>query len=257
MKKLLGLLLLTLFFNSCATKKEIVYFYEGSETLNGQENLLNYEPTIQPNDVLKIKVSSSSISEEIVAPFQEKMPAQQAGGGQSPSVTGYLVGPGGWIQFPVLGTIHVGGLTRTEIQVKLSELIEEYVKDPIIDVRIINYSVTVLGEVRNPGRIQITDGRISMPELIAMAGDITYEGKRENIKIIREIDGVKQIGEIDMTSNDLFNSPFFYLKQNDIVYIEPTYRAVKSAGFFTSYQGIISVGTTIISLYLLINSLSL
>jgi polysaccharide export outer membrane protein len=94
-----------------------------------------------------------------------------------------------------------------------------------------------------------------MPELIAMSGDITYNGRRENIKIIREVNGIKTVGHIDMTESDLFDSPFFYLKQNDLVYVEPTYRAVKSAGFFTSYQGIISVGTTIISLYLLINNL--
>ena len=94
-----------------------------------------------------------------------------------------------------------------------------------------------------------------MPELIAMSGDITYNGKRENIKIIREVNGVKTVGYIDMTESNLFDSPFYYLKQNDLVYVEPTYRTVKSAGFLSSYQGIVSVGTTIVSLYLLINSL--
>jgi polysaccharide biosynthesis/export protein len=258
MKKLLGLLLLTLLFNSCATKKEIVYFYEGSENLNGQENLLDYEPKIGKNDVLRINVSSSSINEEIVKPFQMKTGGQQSGGGgQNPSLTGYLVSPEGTINFPVLGEVSVEGLTRMDIQKHLEYKIQNYVKEPIVDVRIVNFSVTVLGEVGSPGRIQITDGRVTMPELIAMAGDITYDGKRENITIIREEAGVRKIGTIDMTSTALFSSPYFYLKQNDIVYVEPTYKAVKSAGFFTSYQGIISVGTTIISLYLLINSLSL
>ncbi|GAA4321178.1 polysaccharide biosynthesis/export family protein [Pontixanthobacter gangjinensis] len=257
MKKLLWLLTITICLNSCATKEEIVYFYEGQEQLEGRKNLLDYEPKIEKNDVLRINVSSSSINEEIVAPFQMKTGGQQSGGGGSNnlSLNGYLVSPEGKINFPVLGEIKVVGLTRTEIQKKLEKEIELYVKDPIVDVRIVNFSVTVLGEVGSPGRISVTDERLSMPELIAMAGDITYDGLRENITIIREENGVTKVGKVDLTETDFFNSEFFYLKQNDIVYVEPSYRAVKSAGFFTSYQGIIGIGTTIISLYLLINSL--
>ncbi|CAL66949.1 polysaccharide biosynthesis/export family protein [Christiangramia forsetii] len=257
MKKLFGLFVLALFFTSCATKDEIVYFYEGKESLEGQKNLLNYEPKIEKNDVLRINVSSSSINEEIVEPFQMKTGGQQSGGGggQNSSLTGYLVSPDGMINFPVLGEIKVEGLTRTEIQKKLEREIEVYVKDPIVDVRIMNFRVTVLGEVGSPGRVEIQDGRISMPELIAMSGDITYDGRRENITIIREENGIKKIGHLDMTKTNLFQSPYFYLKQNDIVYVEPSYRRVKSAGFFSSYQGIISIGTTLISLYLLVNSL--
>ena len=255
MKKLLALLLFSTLF-SCATKEEIVYFYEGKENLEGQQLLIDYEPQIEKNDVLRINVSSSSVNEEIVAPFQMRTGSQQTGGaGQSLSLTGYLVSPEGYINFPVLGKVKVEGLTRTEVQDKLEEEIEYYLKNPIVDVRIVNFSVTVLGEVGSPGRVQITDGRISVPELLAMSGDITYNGRRENITIIRQENGVRKVGTIDMTTSDFFESEFFYLKQNDLVYVEPTYRAVKSAGFFTSYQGIISLGTTIISLYLLINSL--
>ncbi|WP_339649144.1 polysaccharide biosynthesis/export family protein [uncultured Salegentibacter sp.] len=254
----LGLFLISsIIISSCATKDDVVYFH-GSESLEGKENLLDYEPRIEANDVLRINVSSSSVNEEIVEPFRMNQQGQGSGGGgggQNLSLTGYLVSPQGTINFPVLGTVEVEGLTRTAIQQKLEDQISEYVRDPVVDVRIVNFSVTVLGEVGSPGRVQITDGRITMPELIAMSGDITYNGRRENIKIIREVNGVKTVGHIDMTESDLFDSPFFYLKQNDLVYVEPTYRAVKSAGFFTSYQGIISVGTTIISLYLLINNL--
>ena len=257
MKKIIGLILLALCLNSCATKKEIVYFYDGKGNLDGSKNLLDYEPKIEKNDVLRINVSSSSINEEIVAPFQMKLGNQQSGGGgnQNQSLNGYLVSPEGQINFPVLGKVSVEGLTRSEIQKILEDEIGKFVKNPIVDVRIMNFSVTILGEVANPGRIQVSDGRISVPELIASAGDLTYDGKRENIKIIREENGIKKIGKIDLTQTDFFDSPYFYLKQNDIVYVEPSYRAVKSAGFFTSYQGIISLGTTIISLYLLINSL--
>jgi polysaccharide biosynthesis/export protein len=257
MKRLLTLVILPILLNSCATKKEVVYFYEGKNALDGQENILDYEPKIEKNDVLRINVSSSSINQELVAPFQLRTGGQQSqgGSGQNSSLSGYLVSPEGMINFPVLGEIQVEGLTRTEIQKKLENEIEAYVKDPVVDVRIVNFRVTVLGEVRGPGRVEITDGRVTMPELIAMVGDISYNGKRENVTIIREVNGVKEIGTIDMTRTDLFNSPYYYLKQNDIVYVEPTYRTVKSAGFFTSYQGIISIGTTIIGLYVLINGL--
>jgi len=248
--------MLSIIVSSCATKDDVVYFHN-SQSLEGKENLLDYEPKIEANDVLRINVSSSSVNEEIVAPFQMNQQGGQSGGGggQNLSLTGYLVSPQGTINFPVLGTVEVEGLTRTSIQEKLQKQIAEYVRDPVVDVRIVNFNVTVLGEVGAPGRVQITDGRVTMPELLAMSGDITYNGKRENIKIIREVNGVKTVGYIDMTESDLFDSPFYYLKQNDLVYVEPTYRTVKSAGFFTSYQGIISVGTTLVSLYFLINSL--
>ncbi|SHF91765.1 polysaccharide export outer membrane protein [Salegentibacter echinorum] len=256
LQKFTLLFLIILSVSSCATKDEVVYF-NNAQSLNGKENLLDYEPHIEKNDVLRINVSSSSVNEEITKPFQMNTQSNRSsgGGGQSQSLTGYLVSPAGTINFPVLGTVQVEGLTRTEIQRKLEGQIEEYVRDPVVDVRIVNFSVTVLGEVGGAGRIQISDGRVTMPELIAMSGGITYNGKRENVMIIREVNGVKSVGYIDMTETDLFDSPYYYLKQNDLVYVEPTYKAVKSAGFFTSYQGIISVGTTIISLYLLINSL--
>lgn len=248
--KQLGLFLIfSAVVSSCATKDDVVYF-DNSESLEGKENLLDYEPRIETNDVLRINVSSSSVNEEIVAPFQMNQQGQQAGGGggQNLSLTGYLVSPQGTINFPVLGTVEVEGLTRTAIQQKLQDQIAEYVRDPVVDVRIVNFSVTILGEIGSPGRVQITDGRITMPELIAMSGDITYNGKRENIKIIREVNGVKTIGHIDMTESDLFNSPFYYLKQNDLVYVEPTYGRMKSAGFFGSPGSILGLVSSVISL---------
>ncbi|MDT0647586.1 polysaccharide biosynthesis/export family protein [Zunongwangia sp. F260] len=216
------------------------------------ENILEYEPTIQPNDVLRINVSSQI--EEIVAPFQNRnSQSSGGGGGQNLALTGYLVDPEGFIQFPVIGEVEVGGKKRGEVQKLLQEQIRKYVTDAVVDIRIVNYSVTVIGEVN--ARVPVNDGRISMPELLATAGGIPYTGLRENILVIRQINGVKSVGRVDMTEADIFSNPYFYLRQNDIVYIEPTYRRVKSAGFFTSYQGIISIGTTIISLYLLINNL--
>jgi polysaccharide export outer membrane protein len=240
--------MLSIIVSSCATKDQVVYF-NNVQTLEGQANLLEYEPKIERNDVLRINVSSSSVNEEIVAPFQmNEQGGQSGGGGQNLSLTGYLVSPNGTINFPVLGTVDVEGLTRTEIQEKLQTQISEYVRDPVVDVRIVNFSVTVLGEVNSPGRVQITDGRITMPELLAMSGDVSYTGKRQNIRVIREVNGVKSVGFIDMTETDLFDSPYYYLKQNDIVYVEPTYARMKSAGFFGSPGAILGLVSSTLSL---------
>jgi len=249
MRKLVILVIISVSMFSCATKDQVVYF-NNVQKLQGTVNLLEYEPKIEKNDVLRINVSSSSINEEIVAPFQMNQQGQQggAGGGQNSSLTGYLVSPGGTINFPVLGTIEVEGLTRTEIQKKLESAISEYVRDPVVDVRITNFSVTVLGEVSSPGRKQVTDGRITIPELLALSGDVSYTGKRQNIRVIRETNGVKSVGFIDMTETDVFSSSYFYLKQNDIVYVEPTYARMKSAGFFGSPGAILGLVSSVLSL---------
>lgn len=251
MKKLLIAVIISSCLFSCATKDQVVYFNDVQE-LEGKVNLLDYEPKIEKNDVLRINVSSSSINPEIVAPFQMNQQgggqSSGGGGGQNLSLTGYLVSPEGTINFPVLGTIDVKGLTRTEVQAQLEDQISDYVRDPVVDVRIVNFSVTVLGEVGSPGRVQVTDGRVTMPELLAMSGDISYTGKRQNIRVIRESNGVKSVGFIDMTETDLFDSPYYYLKQNDIVYVEPTYARMKSAGFFGNPGAIIGLISSVIGL---------
>ena len=249
MRKFLFVLLIYGSLFSCATKDQVVYF-NNVQKLDGQENILDYEPKIEKNDVLRINVSSSSVNSEIVAPFQMNQQGMQSGGGggQNLSLTGYLVSPEGNINFPVLGSIEVTGLTRTQIQKKLEDQISDYVIDPVVDVRIVNFSITVLGEVGSPGRVQVNDGRITIPELLAMSGDISYTGKRQNIRVIREENGVKSVGFIDMTETDVFNSPFYYLKQNDIVYVEPTYARMKSAGFFGNPGAILGLVSSVLSL---------
>lgn len=248
-------IILIFLISSCSTRKEIVYFQD-AESLEGYENIMDYEPVIEENDVLRINVSS--MNEEVVRPFQNTGSQQGGGagggGGQNLSLTGYLVDPEGIIQFPVLGAVEVAGKTRSEIQKDIQNQVRDYVTDAVVDVRIVNFRVTVLGEVGNPGRVEVTDGRITIPELLAMSGDISYTGKRENILVIREVDGVKSIGRVDMTEADVFkNNPYYYLKQNDVVYVEPTYKQVKSAGLITNYGGIFSLITSAISLYFIFN----
>ncbi len=248
--KLLVVLIGFFVLTSCSTRKEIVFF-QGAEKLENMKSLVEFEPVFEVNDVIHVKVSS--LNEEVVAPFQMTTGGQGGGGGggqQSPALMGYMVDVDGNIQFPVLGKVRAAGISRSELESYLTEEIKTYVTDPVVAVRLLNFRVIVLGET-GQSVVPVENERISMPELLASVGGITYDGLRDNILVIREVDGVKSIGRVDMTSADVFSNPFYYLKQNDIVYVEPTLRKVKSAGFITSPTGLISIGTTIFSLIIL------
>jgi len=251
MKKNIIFLLSIIILTSCSTRKEIVYF-QGAERLQGMQAAMEFEPVFEVNDILHIKVTSQI--PEVAEPFQMTMGgrASTGGGGQqnNPALMGYMVDIDGNIQFPGLGTVSVAGKSRTELEQYLAGEIRNYVTDAVISVRLLNFRVVVLGET-GQSVVQVENERISVPELLATVGGITYDGKRDNIMIIREVDGIKSVGTVDMTSADVFKNPYYYLKQNDIVYVEPTYRKVKSAGFITNWQGLVSIATTAFSLIIL------
>ena len=238
-----------LIFSGCATREEIVYF-EDIEELQDLQAPENFVPEIEINDVLRIDVSS--LNDEVVEPFNFDLSQRASGGagGGNAILNGYLVEADGTIEFPVLGEINVLGMTRNELEKYLTRALREYVTDAVVRVRIVNFKVTVLGETGSQV-INVADGRISIPQAIAMSGDVSYDGQRENILIIRQHDDSISYGRVDLTSAKIFENPYYYLKQNDIVYVEPTYRRVKSAGFITSWQGIVSMITTAFSLYFL------
>lgn len=245
-KPLLGMLVFLL-FTGCATKEEVVYFQD-IEEIQDLDPPEDFVPEIEVNDVLRIDVSS--LNDEVVEPFQLDVSQQGGGGGGNAVLNGYLVEPDGTISFPVLGEVYVLGMTRNEVEEHLTEALEEYVTDAVVRVRIVNFKVTVMGETGS-SVLDVPDGRISIPQAIARSGDISYSGKRENILVIRQHAGELTYGRVDLTSAKVFENPYYYLKQNDIVYVEPTYRRIKSAGFITSWQGIVSMVTTAFSLYLL------
>jgi polysaccharide export outer membrane protein len=142
----------------------------------------------------------------------------------------------------------VANKSRSELEAFLTKEIKAYVTDAVVAVRIINFRVIVLGEAGGQTVVPVENERMSIPELFASVGGITYDGQRKNILVIRESDGVRSVGRVDITSADVFSNPYYYLKQNDIVYVEPTLRKVKSAGWVTSPMGLISIGTTIFGL---------
>lgn len=246
MKKILLVILIILSLSSCATKDEIVYF-QNIEQLKNIEALDQPEPVIEVNDLLRIRVSSAN--DDVVEPFNLDMGAVSGGGGGTDqSMLGYLVDTEGYISFPVIGEISVINKTTSELEEFLAEKLKRYMKDATVRVRLVNFKVTVMGEVGSEGVIKVPDEMVTIPEIIAMAGGITYNGQRENILVIRTNKGKTTYGRVDLTDASVFNDPYFYLKQNDIVYVEPTYRTVKSAGFFSSPGSILTIISSVLSL---------
>ncbi|RDK87338.1 polysaccharide biosynthesis/export family protein [Marinirhabdus gelatinilytica] len=249
MKNTLFVLLLSLFLGSCATKKEIVYFQDASE-LNNQKDSNFFEPIIEANDILHITVSS--LDGEVVAPFMKNTTNSNAINGRNPLLEGYLVNPEGYVQFPVLGKIKLSGKTRAEAIGDLTKRISEYVKDAVVDVRIMNFKITVLGAVNNPSVFTIGDERVSIPQALGLAGDLSQDGRRENIMIIRQEDGKQKVTRVDLTQTDFFKSPYYFLKQNDIIYVEPSLKGVKKSGFIPDVPALLSLVTIVLSTVILL-----
>jgi polysaccharide export outer membrane protein len=241
--------------SSCASRKNLVYFQD--EPLEVDQSMSSPEQLIYKTDDL-LTINVSAFVQETVAPFNLTV-AASTNNNSGLGIQGnlqlqtYLVDYNGNIEFPVLGTIKVAGLTRTELTEYLTKRISEYANDPIINVRLTNFTVTVLGEVSRPGMFTIQDERVTLIEALGMASDLTIYGKRQNVRLIREIDGKKKFTEIDLTSINTVNSPVYYLQQNDVIYVEPNKARVRSSSYNQNNGVIISaVGTlaTIVAIFL-------
>jgi polysaccharide export outer membrane protein len=244
MKKYFLLLVLISSLFSCATKKQILYFQD-VDSLDQAAINQTFEPIIEPNDILHI--SLSSIDKEVILPFQRITGLENNLGNDNAGLQGYLVDGNGMIRFPVVGDVEVGGKTRGDVERAIKTRLSEYVKDVVVDVRIMNFKVTVLGQVNNPGVFSVKDERITLPEAIGLAGDLTLDGKRNEVVVVREENGKRKVGRIDLTQTDFFNSPFYFLKQNDVVYVEPSLKGVKKSGFLPDIPAMLSLVTVILS----------
>lgn len=222
--KILNYLLLctTTLLMACSAPKEILYLQDIS--LIKEEPIdKNYEVIIHKDDLLAIIVNSKD--PELALPFNMPLISYQIGSqnvGQQ-RLVGYLVNQDGNIDFPILGEIHVEGLTRMQVTelIKKRLISEELIKDPIVTVQFLNFKVSVIGEVGRPGTFDISGDRITLLEALSMAGDLTIYGRRDRVAVIREKDGKRSILYHDLRSSDIFQSPCYYLQQNDIVYVEP------------------------------------
>lgn len=208
----------------CASQKQISYLQNVPENYR-QKVTQDYDIRIHTDDLLSIMVNSKDL--ELVQMFNLPMVSYQIGntgysGGQN-RVLGYLVDKEGNIDFPQLGSIKVQGMTRSELTQYIKEQLigKGLVKDPIITIQFLNYKVSVIGEVTRPGTFDITSDRITLLDALSRAGDLTIFGRRDNVKVIREENGERIVATLDLRSDDIFDSPYYYLRQNDVVYVEP------------------------------------
>ncbi|WP_026837175.1 polysaccharide biosynthesis/export family protein [Gillisia sp. JM1] len=249
-----GLLLIV--FSSCVSGKKITYF-QGLDEVQQQVDTSKNSLKIKPNDLLTISVSAYNMV--AAQPFNLPVIGVASGGGDAglrvggtPQLQPFLVDSDGSIVFPQLGTVQVEGLNRQELAAKLKMQISEYVKEPIVIVRIVNFQVSILGEVNRPGTFSVQDEYLSLPKALGLAGDMSIYGQRENVLVMREENGSKIHAYLDMTDANVINSPFYYLKQNDVVYIEPNNAQKQGAGYNRNSSVYISVASVLISLIVLI-----
>ena len=218
-------------FGSCADTKKITYFPELGEGLI-PSSAVNLEPVINKGDILSISVTSPNPEATVMfnAPNMAANQTTAAAGNISPS-SGYLVNQDGFIEFPALGKIMAAGTTKQKLKDDITQklLDSKLLVDPIVSIRLLNYRVTVLGEVARPTVVTVPNERISILEALGLAGDITIYGKKENVLLIREEKGSKVIKRINLNSSEIFSSPYYYLKSNDVIYVEPNQAKVASA----------------------------
>ncbi len=221
-----------LVLSSCGNLKDATYF-SGSQNAKFINEYENWEPVIKPNDLLSIMVSSVNPEAAEMFNVSNANTSQSSTiSGTTAQVSGYLVDQGGYIRFPILGSIKADGITKNELREEITAQLEnrKLLLEPIVDIRYLNFKVSVLGEVKNPAVLTIPDEKISLFEALGLAGDITVYGNRKNVTIIREeAYGIKKLYRIDLTSNEIFSSPYYYLRSNDVVYVEANKAKVASA----------------------------
>ncbi len=238
-------------FASCGTTEEIAYVNDATRdsamTISGK-----FTNGIQANDLLNIYVESETPLATIPFNQETNKIAVSEGTVMNPgasAVSGYLVSNAGTITFPVLGEIQVLGMTHAELAAELQKRLRDqgHILDAVVTVKLMNFKVSVLGDVANPGQIMATGERLTIFEALSMVGDLTIYGQRTNVMVIREENGVRTIGELDLSSKDVFNSPYYYLHQNDVVYVEPNMKKKKTAMRDPMILTYISAGLSIVS----------
>lgn len=259
MKKLVLPILMivaVLLFDSCGSSEKVAYFQNASE-INLTESKGLYDAHIRPKDILTITVSTTDpiaarpFNLVVASPMNESGSLSGYGG----NLQTFLVDNEGCINYPILGKIKVGGLTKTDCESMIIERIKPYMSEsenPVVTVKMASYKVTVIGEVQRPGTFPVAQEKINVLEAIAQAGDLTIYGKRENVMLVREKpDGEKEIHRLNLNDANLFNSPYYYLQQNDVIYVEPNRVKAKDSSIAQSttiWFSFIGIVTSVASL---------
>jgi polysaccharide export outer membrane protein len=251
--KFLGLLLLV-FLQSCKTKKEMLYMQDVNAYNNTEVTYAN--PTLQPNDILKITVGA--LVAETAIPYNRITSMMtQTNSIEMMQLEGYLVSLEQTISFPILGEISVANKTVVQLETDLINRLETggHLTNPSVNVRLLNAKVTILGEVKMPGTYTFTENNINLLQAFGLAGDLTINGERNDVLLIREIDGVRTIAHLDLTRSNWLESPYYLIKPNDVLMVNPNGAKVKSAGFFGNSSSFVAIASLLLSSILLINSL--
>ena len=234
MKNLIYYLILLLTMFSCKPKENMVYMEKEKAVAETEINqAVFYGTHIQSGDLLDIKVTA--FDENAVRPFNLYSMNNSTSTGQVNGQTaqlapqGYLVDNEGFIYFPVLGKLYIKGMTLAQLRADLEKRLLAYLSDPLVSIKQLNFNITVLGEVKNPGQYTNPSDKITVLQALGLAGDMTDYGNRTNVKLIREIDGVSKTYTIDFTNKNITNSPYYYMQQNDVLYIEPDLIKKKTA----------------------------
>lgn len=251
MKRIFFSLLVLVFLSSCASKKEILYMQDAMQQDN---SIVNYgAANIQPNDILKIIVETT-IPQAAIPYNKVSALSAQPQNLQVLQLDGYLVSVDNTIKFPVLGEISTANKTTRELETEIKDQLISggHLTDPSVNVRLINAKVTILGEVNKPGTYSFTEQNITILQALGYAGDLTINGKREDILITREVDGVRKISHIDLTSSSFMNSEFYFIKPNDNIVVNPNNPKVKSAGFIGNVGTILTIASLALSVTILL-----
>jgi polysaccharide export outer membrane protein len=235
---------------SCASKKDILYLQD-IDAYNNTKVVIP-ESIIQQNDVLSVMVSSSIA--ETSEPYNKAMQSPGGGGGQNQNaqMQGYLVSKDLEIKLPILGNILVANKTIKELELHIENVLMEgeHLNDPTVIITLLNAKFTTLGEIGS-GTYNFTENNLTILQAIGMAGDLSFSGLRDDIVLIREIDGERTVAHIDLTAAKLFDSPYYFIKSNDVIYVKPNTVRIKSAGFITGPAALIGFGTLLFSTILL------
>ena len=240
-----------LFFCSCVSKKELLYLQD-IKNFNNSE-VISSKNTLQENDILKIDVTSLEMSASI--PYNKTIASNNFGNSlEMIQLNGYLVSKNKTINFPILGEISVVGKTTQDLEQYLKELLESegHLINPNVTVRLLNSKVTILGEVRNPGTFTFTEKNISLLQSLGLAGDLTIEGNRKDIIIIRESDGQRTTVNLDITSASFLASQYQNIQPNDVIIVNPNSKKITSAGLIGNISTVLSIASILLSTIILI-----
>ena len=247
------ILLAVIFLASCQSYKKVPYLQDAEVINQAQQLETLYDAKIMPKDLLTIVVSCTN--PELAVPFNLTVATPMSLADKSqitsqPVLQPYLVDNEGRINFPVLGTLKVGGLTKSEAEQVIVRNLKPYMKEtPIVTVRMANYKISVLGEVARPGTFTITNEKVNLLEALAMAGDMTVYGVRDNVKLIRETaTGKQEIITLDLNKTETILSPYYWLQQNDVVYVTPNKAKARNSDIGNSTSLWFSATSILVSL---------